>query len=382
MKHKRKIKILFLVDYLFGFGGTEKHIFQLATRLDPSKFECTVCAMRFGSEIVETFRKAGVRIMPLYFKKIYDLSAIRLAFRLSKFLRKERIDIVQSFNVDSDIYGALIARLGHTPVFISSRRDLAGYRKRHHLKITNITNRYVSHFIAVCRAAAEMISSMEGVKPDKITIIYNGIDLHEIPQVDNNVVEMLRKKLNITSTSFVIGNVAHFRPEKGHAFFLKAISRIKSIIPDVRVICIGSSDLLPIFEREVKQNGLANNVFFTGYIENVFDYLAIMDITCLTPISNEGFSNALLEQMAMGKAIIATDVGGNREAIINSECGIIIPANDEQALSNAILELYNNPEHRQKLGQNAQVCVKSLFGLDKMIMQMEKLYTELAQKQE
>jgi glycosyltransferase involved in cell wall biosynthesis len=84
----------------------------------------------------------------------------------------------------------------------------------------------------------------------------------------------------------------------------------------------------------------------------------------------------------MGKAIIATDVGGNREAIINSECGIIIPANDEQALSNAILELYNNPEHRQKLGQNAQVCVKSLFGLDKMIMQMEKLYTELAQKQE
>jgi glycosyltransferase involved in cell wall biosynthesis len=380
MVPERKIKILYLIECLFGFGGTEKHLFQLVTRLNRDKFECIVCPIQFGPEMVNVFREAGVNVVPLPFERIYGFSAATQALKLFRLLKQQKVDVLQSFNVDSDIYGAVVAKLAGTPIIISSRRDLGAYRKEHHQRVTKITNRHVSHFIAVCGAVAETISKMDGIASERISTIYNGIDLADLSQIDDRTVKELRSKFNITSKSFVIGNVAHFRPEKGHQVFFEAIRKVKSKIPELRVLNIGDGDSLPDFQREINEDGLAGNVFFTGYVEKVLDYLSVMDISCLTPISNEGFSNALLEHMAMGKAIIATAVGGNREAIVNGESGIIIPPNDVDALAKAILELHGNAKRRAEMGQNAKTRVQSHFGIDKMISQMEKLYCDLANR--
>ena len=179
----------------------------------------------------------------------------------------------------------------------------------------------------------------------------------------------------------MIGNVSHFRPEKGYHIFFAAVRKVRSSIPDLRVIAVGSGEpLFSEFKHEIEKEGLGDCVFLTGYAPNVLDYLSVMDICCLTPVSNEGFSNALLEQMAMGIPVIATDVGGNREAIVHGESGLIIPPNDVNALADAIMNLYKNKKRRKSFGQNAKRRVESKFARNKMIEQMEQFYQEMYQK--
>ena len=379
-RDKNKINILFFIDYLYGFGGTERHLFNLASRLNPDLFDSTVCPLRFNKYLVKIFTEAGIKVEPAPFKRIYDFSALKQVPVMLQLMRERQIDIVQTFNIDSETFGIILAKLSGVPVIISSRRDLGVYRKRRHLLFSKFIHRYVDHFLAVCDAVASNLSEREGVPPEKITTIYNGLDLTNLP-VDQNHVAKLRKEFRIGPNSFVIGNVSHFRPEKGYDVFFNAIQEIKPYIPDLRVMAVGGGGkLLTHFKNVVAKAGLSEVVFFTGYVPNVLDYVSLMDVCCLTPISNEGFSNAILEHMAMGKAVIATDVGGNREAICHGESGIIIPANDVKALADAIINLYKNPTLRKSLGANARLRVEREFTIQKMITQMEKFYYNLYEK--
>ena len=377
----KKINILFFIDYLHGFGGTERFLFNLITRLNRDLFNCIVCPFSFNQYALKIFRDAGIHVEPTPLIRIYGLSAFKQAWKIRGLIRKYNIDIVQTFNIDSDIYGTIIAKFSGVPVIISSRRDLGTYRKKRHLMLSKVTHRYVSHFLAVCGAVARNLSEREKIAAKQITTIYNGFDFADLANVDQSRVTAFRKRFNIGSSAFVIGNVSHFRPEKGYHIFFEAIRKVRSSIPDLRVIAVGAGEpLFSEFKHEIEKEGLEDFVFLTGYAPNVLNYLSVMDICCLTPVSNEGFSNALLEQMAMGIPVIATDVGGNREAIVHGESGLIIPSNDVNALADAIMNLYNNKKMRKSLGDNAKRHIESKFVIDKMIEQMEQFYQEMYQK--
>jgi len=365
---RNRIKILFLIDYLHGFGGTERHLFQLATRLDSQQFECVVSPFRSNDEMIGVFRQAGIQVIPFPIKRIYGVSAVRQASALHRFIRENKISIVQTFNRDSDIFGTFVAKQAGAPVIISSRRDLGTYRKKRHLIISKMTNRYVDRFIAVCEAVAQNLIEQERVNSDKVTTIYNGFDLSDMRPVHKNE---LADKLEIDADGFVVGSIAHFRPEKGYNIFFEAIRQIKSLAVG------GGEPLFSRFKDEIAANGLNDFVTLPGYVSNVSEYVSLMDVCCLTPVSNEGFSNALLEQMAFKKAIVATDIGGNREAITDGESGLIIPANDSQALAEAILKLYRDKKLRKSLGENARNRVEKMFDIKKMIGKTETLYLDV-----
>ncbi len=376
----RRIKILFFIDFLHGFGGTERHLFNLAGRLNRDRFECTVCPFRFNSETIEIFRNAGIEVVPAPFSRIYGLSAIKQARRLTRFIRERRFDVVQTFNIDSDIYGTLVARLAGGPVVIGSRRDLGAFRKNRHIKITKITNQYIRHFLAVCESVARSMTEREAVPASKITTVYNGFDLATLKTINQARVAKLRAALDLGPNSFVIGNVSHFRPEKGHDIFLEAIAKIRNQIPDLRVLMLGGSagsTLQARYRQKIKDQKLGDHLFMPGYIDHVLDYLAVMDIGCLTPVSNEGFSNAILEQMAMGIPVIASDIGGNAEAVADGESGFIVPVNDADAVADAILKLYHNHDLRKQFGDEARRRVETEFSMDKMIERMESFYFSL-----
>jgi glycosyltransferase involved in cell wall biosynthesis len=373
----RKIKILFLLDSLYGIGGTEKHLFDVATRLDKNRFQCIVCPIRFEQEYVDDFRAAGIRVILIPFERVYGYAAMKQAARLYHILKEEQVDVFQSFNIDSDIYGGIIAKCAGVPVIISGRRDLGTYRRKHHLLAGRITNRFVTRFVAVCDAVGQLVAETEDISPSRISTVHNGIDPDVAARVDERQVKSLKEKYHISEQSFVIGNVSHLRPEKGHSTFFEAILKIKAVISGLKVLVVGDGDLKPKFEKYVKDYGLSEIVIFSGYVDNVLEHVALMDICCLTPVSNEGFSNALLEQMTMGKAIIATDVGGNREAVIDGESGIIVPPLNVEALAEAMIRLYKNPPLRNEMGRAAKARVMEHFGIDKMISRMEQLYSKM-----
>ncbi len=372
---------MFFIDYLHGFGGTERFLFNLVTRLNSDLFNCIVCPFSFNQYALKLFRDAGIHVEPTPLTRIYGVSAFKQVPKLRDLIRKYKIDIVQTFNIDSDIYGTIIAKLSGVPLIISSRRDLGTYRKKRHLMFSKVTHKYVSHFLAVCDAVALNLSEREKIAFKQITTIYNGFDFADLAKVDLKRVAKVRNIFNIDSNSFVIGNVSHFRPEKGYHIFFEAIRKVRQSIPGLRVIAVGAGEpLFSQFKNEIEKEGLDDCIFLTGYAPNVLDYLSVMDICCLTPVSNEGFSNALLEQMAMGIPVIATDVGGNREAVVHGESGFIIPPNDANALADAILNLYRNKKLRKSFGENAKRRVESKFVVDKMVEQMEKFYQGMYQE--
>lgn len=375
---RNRPKILFLIDCLFAFGGTERHLFQLATRLDSEQFECIVSPLRCNDHMLDVFRQAGVQITPFPIKRIYGASAVSQARELRRFIRDNAIAIVQTFNRDSDIFGTFVAKQAGVPVVISSRRDLGTYRKQRHLLISKITNRYVDRFVAVCEAVAETLMQQERIARERITTVYNGFDLSEMQPERPDALAELGKNIGLDESRFVVGSIAHFRPEKGYDVFFDAMRQVRSQIPELHVVAVGGGEpLFSRFKNDIAQDGLSDFVTLTGYVPDVSAYVSLMDVCCLTPISNEGFSNALLEQMALKKAIVATDIGGNREAVADGESGLIIPANDAQALADAILKLYHDRALRKRLGENARKRVEKMFDMQKMIGNMEAVYLDV-----
>ena len=122
------LKILFMIDHLHGFGGTERHLHYLVQHLNRQEFSCYLLALDGLPEVLRLYEEKGSRVLPHALKKIYDLEALRLARKLVRFLKDERIDIVQTFHFGSDTFGAIVARLAGVPLLVSSRRDLGSYR--------------------------------------------------------------------------------------------------------------------------------------------------------------------------------------------------------------------------------------------------------------
>jgi len=377
MIKKDKIKILFIMDLLTGFGGTEKHLFQLVKNIDSNKFECYLFAFQSNPNFLKNY-ETYCHILPFSLKKIYNWEAFRTAPDVIRFIKKEQIDIVQSFQFGADVFGTLVSRLAKVPLIISSWRDLGHCRTGRYRIADRVTQPLIHRFLSVCDTVTEAMVAT-GIPEDKITRIYNGIDLSEWPESTGISNGKIRKKLKVDTNSFVIGNNSHFRPEKGHNIFFEAVKRLVHQIPNLKVFALGGPGKAKHFQNVIQQNKLLTEIVTIDYVQDLQDikeYISVYDVACLTPISNEGFSNAILEEMAMGKPVIATDVGGNAEAVVDSVTGYIIPPNNVDALENAILKLYRNPELRMRMGAKGRKRVETHFRLKRMIQNIENYYLE------
>ena len=182
----------------------------------------------------------------------------------------------------------------------------------------------------------------------------------------------------MTSEHFVIGMSAAFRPEKDHALLLQAFREFHGRYPATRLVLIGAGPLLEHYRKEVAQSDLAGLVTFTGSVDDVRPGLLALDIACLVPSMNEGFSNSIIEKMAMGLPLVVTRIGGNAEAVEDGRTGFVIPPRDLAALLNATAKLHDDPELRARIGAAARRRAEDLFSLSQMIRRHESLYRSLA----
>ncbi|MFQ5802588.1 MAG: glycosyltransferase [Candidatus Methylomirabilales bacterium] len=375
---KRKITILFLIDEVLGLGGTETHVFDVAGALNKEMFDCVICS--FDLERIEDIAKVttnGVHIAHFPVGRLYGWSALKGAIQLATFIRRKRVDVVQTFHFKSDTYGALVAKLGGGAKVISSRRDLGELKGRRHVIVHRLVNPLVDHFIMVCHAVNESVTQRESIPSDKTTVIYNGKDLGRFAVAGGMVARSWREELGIGQDEFVIGNVGYFREEKGHATFLEGLKYGGTHLDGWRALLLGDGTLGARLKLYCKENGLAKRVMFVGAVEDVRKYVGVTDVICLSPGKNEGLSNAILEGMAMGKAVIATNVGGNAEAVVDGVTGIIVPPNDPEALWQAIFRLYKDAGLRGRMGRRGRERVEEKFPFARMIRQMEELYLRL-----
>jgi glycosyltransferase involved in cell wall biosynthesis len=377
----RKIRILFLIDYWGLPGGTERHLAYLLKHLDRNMFECRVVIFHYLPNVLtDEAMASGIDVQPIPVDRYYTPRAFGQAAVLRKYIRKHDFDIVQSFHFKADVYGAVVARLSGIRHFVASKRDAADYKNWLHFLLHRLVRPITQHYIAVSKVVADVVSRKEGVPGERISIIYNGVDLERFAVPDQAARSAARAALGLTPEHFVIGMSAAFRPEKDHALLLQAFREFHRRHPSTRLVLIGAGPLLEHYRKEVSQSDLAGLVMFTGPVDDVRPSMHALDIACLVPSMNEGFSNSVIEKMAVGLPIVVTRIGGNAEAVEDGVSGFVIPPRDLTALLNVTAKLHDDPELRSRIGAAARRRAEDLFSLSQMIRRHESLYRSLVPK--
>lgn len=373
----KKVNILFLIDMFLDRGGTEAHIADLVENLDKNKFNCTICAFDSNeSEFITRIREKGITVRYIPLGKIYGWKALGQAWELYKFIRTNQFDIVQTFHFKSDTYGVVVSKFAGVPNIISSRRDLGDLKRTRQILVNRLANPLIDHFLMVCKAVGDAAWRDERIPSSKVTLSYNGVDLKRFNLSADQKSKNVRRDLGLNEHEVVIGSVAYFREEKAYDVFFKALDHVRDKATGWKVLILGDGPLEGEFKAYCKENDLEDYVTFMGAVDDVERYIGVMDLICLVPKKNEGFSNAILEGMANGKPVIATNVGGNSESVVDGETGIIIPPNRPDHLAEAILKLLADKDLRANMGRKGRERIEKYFSMDVMIQRLEQFYSE------
>jgi glycosyltransferase involved in cell wall biosynthesis len=373
-----RIGILFIIDYFHRTGGTEKHLAQLIAGLPAELFHCSIVTFDLGANpLLDELRARRVPIINLPVAYEYVPNAARQALRLARLIRRNRYDIVQTFHQKADSYGALIAWLAGAQRLISSKRDTGELRKAHHLLVNRCLSSLFDAFIAVADGVRDAVIANDHVPAARVTTIYNGVDTARFAVPSPAQRAAARSGLGLGTGDFVVGMVAGFRPEKRHDIFFDGLLQALPGIPELRVIAVGTGPLSGEFRERIGRTPLAARTLFTGDVADVRPYLWAMDVGCLTPGSNEGLSNAVLEQMAVGLPMVVSAVGGNAEAVVDGENGEVIPPGDAAALCRALVALHRDRARAATMGRASRARVEQRFSLEQMCAQHARLYLAL-----
>jgi glycosyltransferase involved in cell wall biosynthesis len=377
---KKRITVLFPIAEL-PIGGTEQQLLELAKGLSKRKFRVIVLHLKKeGGPLESEFKQLpGVRLINLKRKGIFGFLVL---FKILAIIHRMKVDVVQPFMTPAIFFSIIPALICRTPVKIVTERSGPGRRKgtplryRMYLHAEDFLARFVDWAVTNSKAGRSYLIE-RGIDPSRVKVIYNGVNLHRLNAANEKVCE-IRQKLGVPPSGKVVGMVATLFPVKNHAMFLIAAARIYRVNPDTRFALVGDGPLRTQLESLSHNLGLDSRITFFGDQRDVGAYLAAFDIAVLTS-ETEGCSNFLLEAMAMGKPVVATDVGGNRELVYYGKSGVLVPPRDAEALSDALAYLLANPTLAQSMGQMGREIVITRFCLENMVSQYESLYEDTLQ---
>jgi glycosyltransferase involved in cell wall biosynthesis len=250
-------------------------------------------------------------------------------------------------------------------------------RSRKHKLAYPIVNRIFDRVLAVSDEVRTYVLNHDHLSPERVETLYNGVDLEVLDA--KATAEDVRSSLGIKPTSFVVSTVANIRHVKGIDILLQAAARVCSEYPDAVFLVAGGvlePETFGKLQVLVDSLGLRENIRFLGARSNPYPVLAASDVFCL-PSRNEGFSNALIEAMALKLPCVATRVGGNGEALADGVNGFLVASEDANAMASRLLHLLRDSNLRRTMGQAARRSIELRFSMDAMIARLTGIYEEL-----
>ena len=273
--------------------------------------------------------------------------------------------------------GGVAALIARSSCLVMSRRTMYEdlYRRSFLFKFEKWMHGYLSFALGNSKQVVENLID-EGIPQEKTGLIYNGIDILHY----QNLIERssARHKLNISNNSLVISILANLYRYKGHADLLDALALMKDHLPDGwLLLSIGrdQGELTGLRDKAVNL-GLENHIRWLGFRKDSAEVLAASDFGVLCS-HQEGFSNALLESMAIGLPMVVTDISGSNEAIKDHDNGRVVPISDPEALSQAILELAQSSEIRASMSKKTRERVATCFSLNRVVENYKKFYAAM-----
>jgi len=375
---ERMIKILFIIDKLEP-AGTQTNLLEIAKGLDKKRFQVCVAVLQKGGKLEDEFRAAHIPIFEFEIHKAYGIHAWKVLGRLIRIIKDREIDIVQLHFLKADILGSIAARWAGISGVVMARRDEGFWMTPRQVLVARFFNRFSTHILANSDAVARAARRIEKVNPARLIVIHNGIDEDRFRfQIENR--KKIREEFHIKDHEIVVTTVANMRQTiKGYPYLIEAIAKVTEQFQNICFIFVGDGSLRPEYEKQVDALKVRRFVHFAGSRRDVKAFLDASDIFCL-PSLTEGFSNAILEAMAGGKPVVATDVGGNPEAIENGVHGFLVPPRSADDLAEMIRVLAADPALRIRMGEAGRQRILEKFTLRKMITGYEEFYGSLAGK--
>ena len=373
---QRTAHVLFIIDQLCEAGGAERVLLQTIRLLPTSRFRVSLITFR-TDESLELFRNLPCPHFVYPLRRTYDWNALRIARKIRRFIRKERVSIVHTFHETADLWGGLVSWMKDGPALVSSRRDMGILRTaKHHFAYRLMKSRF-DLVLTVSEEVRRFCIQTDGLAAHQVETLYNGVELDSIAQ--ENGVANLRKQLGLDKGTPVVLTVGHIRKVKGIDVLLKVAARVALQIPAVVFVIVGASSDAEYFQdiqTRIAELGIQRNVRFVGRTENVASFLKMGDVFFL-PSRSEGFSNALIEAMACGLPCIVTRVGGNPEAIEEGRNGFIVESEDIEGATDRILKILCEPNLASAMGSASKEIVEARFTAQKMIDQLVSHYDQL-----
>lgn len=366
-----KRKLLFIVPSL-RLAGAEKVVYTLANSIDHNSFEVSLCCiidkgiLLGRHDYLPMLKEKDIKIH--FLNKRYSKD-ILLLLKLAVFIWKERPDLIHSHIAPIPLYASFSAWINFIPCVVT----LHGMGKAKASLFDKALPIFAKFLVTVCKERKKKLIE-NGLDPQKIFTIYNGIKLSE--KEDVVISQEIRNASKIAENDFIYGCVANLHVYKNIKLLIKSFGRIyKSSSKSVKLILIGTGPELENLKKMTHELNLEEKVIFLGQRNDVLNILHIIDVFVL-PSNTEGLSISILEAMASSKPVIATDVGGNKEVVENNQTGIIVPPEDEDALFEAMKYLIENKEVGHKMGEAGRKRVQDKFSLDRMVREYESVYEE------
>lgn len=387
-QHNPRPAVRIIIDSL-QIGGAETHLSRILPPLVKKGIEIEVITLSEAkiNQLSAQLHKHGIKVTHLYWPQKFNVLPKPIAkivkltlssMQIIKSFIQDRHTITHFFLPRSYLLGMTLATLTRLPApKIMSRRSLNHYQKKKPLaryfetKFHKKTNIILANSQAICNQLHEE----EQVAKDKIKLIYNGI---EIPQKTQTAPYTLHKALNLAKDTYIITIVANLIPYKGHADLLHACYLFnKQHDINWALLIVGRDDGIGTeLQQLANKYNISEKVKLLGARSDVPNILMDSNLGVLCS-HQEGFSNAILEAMIYKLPMVVTDVGGNAEAIQNNKCGLVVPPQDPIALSDAILNMYNNPTQAKAFATSAYVRVTTCFSQVKCVEQYESVYEKL-----
>lgn len=361
-------------------AGAEKLLIGIGKEFDSKNFETFFCTMKARGVLHERLEKQGNANFSLNCRSGYDLPQAMI--RLGKIMQNCKVDILHTHLFHACVLGQFVARFNNRVIPIMTKHysnALYLYGTPLQRLLDRSSSSWARHIIAISSGVRKILIDLDGVRQGKITVIHNGIELPSYPLARENALRA-RNEFSIKEYEIVVGTLGSLHPRKGYRYLIEAMKLVFESKDNIKLMMVGEGVLRTELKHLSEELGIEDKVIFTGYREDVNNLLSAMDIV-VQPSIEEGFGIAILEAMALGKIVIATNVGGIPEIINNGETGMLVPCANAGALAKAISFIIERPDLSKTIAEKGRKSVEENFNIVKMVRGYENLYKDLLDRE-
>lgn len=371
--HDNRIRLLYIIDSLYN-AGAQKVLVNVVNGLASKGYEQKVCCLNdvVSENVVEALTRAGAEVVVI--GKMQLLSGAGL-IRLFMLIKRWRPHVVQTLLPFADMIGRTVARAAKARSIVTAIHARNIDKSWWQFQLDKWTIPWADKVIFVSKQVIPFSIASEGVRPERVVYIPNGIEL--ITKNETKTLD-LRAQFGIASNAKLIGTVGRLNPQKGHCFLIAALPKVLSEFSDIALCLVGDGPLRGELQRQVESLGISDKVYFLGERNDVSEILKSLDLYVQSSLF-EGMPLAVMEAMSASCPVVATRVDGTEELIVHGQTGWLVAPSAPNALAEGVLYALKHPDEFAQIAHNARQTIEENFTVDKMVLAYDAVFRQLAE---